>query len=113
MNWAGVRNGRLVAGLYLIAFVSLYGGVVCVVLGNWTGQTRLTLGGFAFIGGLLGIFALSWGLQNRVPDKPGRFTARASNSTRAYQRLASGVELRGAWRTLTGRGASTTSRGSN
>jgi hypothetical protein len=107
MNWGAVRNGRLVAGLYLVAFASLYGGVACVLIANWAGQTRLAAGGFAFIGGLLGIFAMSWGLRNRVPDKPGRFTARASNSTRAYQRLASGLELRGAWRRVTGRGAST------
>jgi uncharacterized membrane protein YiaA len=102
MDWGGVRNGRVLAGLYLVAFVSLYGGVACVLIGQWTGQAPLALGGFLFAGGLLGIFALAWGLRNRVPQQAGRFTAKASNTQLAYHRLALGLEVRQAWHVLKG-----------
>jgi hypothetical protein len=101
MDWSGIRNSRLVAGLYLVAFAGLYGGVACVLAAQWTGQQRLALGGFVFVGGLITIFVLAWALRGRVPARAGRLTARASNHTRAYQRLTLGVELGRAWRVLT------------
>jgi hypothetical protein len=100
MDWGGVRNSRLLAGLYLVAFVSMYVGVGWVLIAQWTGGQTI-VGAIAFFAGLLGIFGLAWGLRNRVTRPPGRLTAKASNHQRAYQRLALGIELPPAWRALT------------
>ena len=102
MNWGGMRRARIVAAVYLVAFVSLYGGVACVLLAQLTGGTRLALGGFPFVVSVVAMFALSWLTREQVPRPAGRWTARMSNHQRAYQRLASGVELRRAWRVLRG-----------
>jgi hypothetical protein len=100
MDWSGVRNRRLLAGLYLVAFVSTYVGVVLVLIAQWTSSPTI-VGAVAFFGGLLGIAGLALGLRNRVTRQPGRLTAKASNHQRAYQRLALGIELPQAWRALT------------
>jgi len=102
MDWGGVRNAKLMAGVYLAAFVSLYGGLGCELVAQWTGWQRLALGAFAFVAGLAGIFALAWVLRDRVPARTSRLTARAGKHQRAYQRLVLGIELAPAWRILRG-----------
>jgi hypothetical protein len=91
-----------VAAVYLVAFVSLYGGVACVLLAQLTGRERLALGGLPFVVSVVAMFALSWLLREQVAQPASRWTARMGNHQRAYQRLASGVELRRAWRVLRG-----------
>ncbi|GAB2672547.1 hypothetical protein [Kribbella swartbergensis] len=101
MNWDGLPNGRLLAGLYLLAFVSMYAGVAWVLVAQSTGEPTI-VGGIMFFAGLFGIIGLAWGLRNRVTAEPGRFMGKASGHQRAYQRLALGVELPRAWQALTG-----------
>ncbi|RZT19978.1 hypothetical protein EV649_3118 [Kribbella sp. VKM Ac-2569] len=102
MNWGRVRRARVVAAVYLIAFVSLYGGVACVLLAQFTGQERLALGGLPFVVSVVALFVLAWLLREQLSEPASRWTARMSNHQRAYQRLASGVELRRAWQVLRG-----------
>ncbi len=106
--------GRALAAVYLIAFPVTYAGVVWTLIGQWTADE--SMGGVApilFVAGGLTIVALSIVLRRRVPERANRLTKNMTGDARAYHRLALGLELRGAWRTLTGRGASTSSRGSN
>ncbi|MER7249850.1 hypothetical protein [Kribbella sp. NPDC000426] len=102
MNWGAVPRPRVVAALYLLAFVSLYGGVACVLLAQLTGQERLAFGGVPFVVSIVVMFLLSWLLRAQVPQPASRWTARMGTHQRAYQRLALGLEVRRAWQVVRG-----------
>ncbi|GAA1129318.1 hypothetical protein GCM10009630_29030 [Kribbella jejuensis] len=102
MDWTGIRGGRVLAGVYLLAFVGLYGGPGCDILAQWTGPPQLAVGGFVFVGSIIAMVVLSSALRSRVPAPAGWPAARSSNTTRAYRRLTLGAELGRAWRVLLG-----------
>jgi hypothetical protein len=101
MNWSGVPNGRLFAGLYLIAFPAMVVGLVALVASQLTGQDLLpVVAGVLFIGGQLVITGLSLALRAGVPAS----SAKVGRDPRgiAWNRLTLGRELPGAWRALRG-----------
>jgi hypothetical protein len=102
MNWGGMRRAKVVAAVYLLAFVSLWGGLACVLLAQLTGEEQLALAGLPFVVSVLAMFALAWLCREQLPQPASHWTARMSSHQRAYQRLASGFEVRRAWRVLRG-----------
>ncbi|HET6985098.1 MAG TPA: hypothetical protein VFI00_00735 [Kribbella sp.] len=115
MIWPDGVLGRALAAVYLIAFPVTYVGVVWILIRQWTGDEESMSGAalIVFAAGALTIVALSFVLRGRVPERANRLTKSMAGTQRAYHRLALGLELRGAWRMLTGRGASTSGEGSN
>lgn len=101
MNWGGVRNGRLLAGAYLIAFPALVTGVLLTLLTQWIGvdSSARGFGIVLFAVGALTITSLSRVLQDQVPARTGGY---AKDHRRAWNRLATGRELPGAWRAVKG-----------
>lgn len=100
MNWSEVPNGRLFAGLYLIAFAAMVVGLVALLVTQVTGQELLpvaVLGGL-FVGGQLVIVGLSHALRAAVPAGSPQRDPRGA----AWNRLTLGRELSGAWRALRG-----------
>jgi hypothetical protein len=106
MNWGGVRNGRLLAGLYLAAFTATATGIVWILILQLTGSdTTVVAAAILFVAGGLTITALALGLRNQAPESKNRLTKNATGYQRNYNRLALGLELPGAWRVVTRRGA--------
>jgi hypothetical protein len=90
--------------MYLIAFVAQVTGIVLTLIMQWTGAGGLVqdAGIVLFCLGILGITGLALGLRHRV-GTAGRFAARnATGYERAWQRLALGLEVRGAWSAVMG-----------
>jgi hypothetical protein len=106
MNWGAVRNGRFLAGLYLAAFPATAAGIVWILILQLTGSaTTVVPAAILFVAGVLTITALAVGLRKHAPESKNRLTKNATGYHRNYNRLALGLELPGAWRIVTGRGA--------
>ncbi|MFI7063955.1 hypothetical protein ACIBL3_23415 [Kribbella sp. NPDC050124] len=96
MDWSGVRP---LAGAYLGSWVSLLAGVVWTLinqLATGAGGSQVVVAGVLFVAGLVGVTGVAYVLRNRVPAG----TAQRNNYQRAWQRLALGRELPGAWRAV-------------
>jgi hypothetical protein len=103
MNWGEVRNGRLLAGVYMTAFAMLVAGVLWLLILQWTGsETTVVPAGILFFGGAFTITGMAVGLRNRAPAPKNRLTKNATGYQRMYHRLALGLELPGAWRAVRG-----------
>jgi hypothetical protein len=102
MNWREVRNGRLLAGVYLTAFAMLVAGVLWLLILQWTSETAVVPAGILFLGGGFTIIGMAVGLRNRAPALKNRLTKSATGYQRMYHRLALGLELPGAWRAVRG-----------
>jgi len=103
MDWGGVRNGKLLAGAYLIALVMLYAGVVWLLVEQWTGAESIGLvAPILFFAGGLTIIALAAALRRRMPVRTTGLTKSMTGYQRAYYRLSLGLEVRAAWRTIKG-----------
>jgi hypothetical protein len=106
MNWGAVRNGRFLAGLYLAAFPATAAGIVWILILQLTrSATTVVPAAILFVAGGLTIGMLAFGLRNHAPESTNRLTKNATGYHRNYNRLALGLELPGAWRIVTGRGA--------
>lgn len=100
-----MRNGKLVAGTYLIAFVAQVAGIVLTLIMQWTGAGGLVQGAgiFLFCLGGLGVGGLALGLRRRVRAATSRFAGKnVTGYQHAWQRLALGLEVRGAWNAVKG-----------
>ncbi|NIK57079.1 hypothetical protein [Kribbella shirazensis] len=96
-----MRNGKLLAGLYLVAFPVTVVGLVALLASQLAGQNLLP--GVAvglFVGGSLVIAGLSYALRAAVPA--GSVKAGKDARVVAWNRLALGRELPGAWRAVRG-----------
>lgn len=101
MNWGGLRNGKLLASVYLIAFPMTVIGLVLTLVAQWTGIESLapSFGVLLFVVGALTLTTLSWLLRDLVPARTGGY---ATDRGRAWNRLVLGRELAAAWRVLKG-----------
>lgn len=101
MNWHGMRNGKLLASLYLVAFPVMVVGLVALLASQLAGQNVLpVVAGALFVGGQLVITGLAFTLRAAVPAgslKPGKDPRGI-----AWNRLTLGRELSGAWRAVRG-----------
>jgi hypothetical protein len=77
-------------------------GLLWTLVNQATGGSgaRMTVGIVLFLVGQAGIYALAHGLRAGVPNQTG--TRNGSTVQRAWQRLASGLELPNAYRRLAG-----------
>ena len=102
MNWGGVRSGRQLAGVYLAAYAALVIGVVLVVGSQITsGGGAVPIGGVLFIASQVAMYALAYRLRDAVPLGPNN---KSGDRLRlAWNRLALGRELAGAWRVVRSR----------
>jgi hypothetical protein len=103
MDWGAVRNGKLLAAVYLIALVMLYAGVLWLLIQQWTGTESMGLAApILFFGGGLAIIALAVALRRRIPVRTTGLTKSMTGHQRAYYRLSLGLEVPGAWRAIKG-----------
>jgi hypothetical protein len=96
MNWPEGSKGRVLAGVYLIAFVAMVTGLVWSLYNQATGGdgAQLTAGFALFVVAQLTITAMAVGLRSTLPDKAD------STYQRAWHRLTLGLELATAMRLL-------------
>ncbi|GAA1508041.1 hypothetical protein [Kribbella lupini] len=96
MNWPEGTKGRLLAGVYLIAFVAMATGVIWTLYNQATGGSgaQFTVGITLFVLAQLVITAMAFALRSAVRDKTDTYQ-------RAWQRLSSGLEIPAAVRRLT------------
>ncbi|RZU18872.1 hypothetical protein EV645_1072 [Kribbella rubisoli] len=103
MNWGEVRNGRLLAGLYLAAFTMVVAGVIWILILQWSGSdATIVAATILFLAGGLTIIALAVGLRARAAPPKNRLTKDTTGYQRLYHRFALGLELPGAWRAVRG-----------
>jgi predicted membrane chloride channel (bestrophin family) len=103
MNWGGIPGPRVVAGVYLLAFVALVVGVVLLLVTQLTGSIDSLLRGAAVVlfgVGVLGISTLAFWLGGRLPRPMSRFWEKRSGWQWVHHRLSLGLEIRSAWRVL-------------
>ncbi|WP_350281459.1 hypothetical protein [Kribbella sp. HUAS MG21] len=99
MDWSGVPNRKLLAGLYLVAFPAMVAGLVALLVSQLTGQSLLpVVAGILFVGGQLVIVGLAHTLRAAVPAGSTKGDPRGV----AWNRLTLGRELPGAWRVVRG-----------
>jgi hypothetical protein len=89
MNWPAGSKGRILAGIYLVAFAAMVAGLMWTLYNQATGGdgAQLSAGIALFVVAQLTITAMAVGLRSTVPD------TRGSNYHRAWQRLTLGLEL--------------------
>jgi hypothetical protein len=103
MNWGEVRNGRLLAGLYLAAYTMLVAGVVWILILQWSGSdATIVAASILFFAGGLTIVGLAVGLRGRAAAPKTRLTKNTTGYQRLYHRFALGLEVPGAWRAVRG-----------
>jgi len=101
MNWGVVRNGRLLAGLYLAAFTSACLGILWILVLQWTASAgTIVVATVLFVAGGLTIIGLAVALRSQAPEPKSRLTKNTTGYQRLYHRLALGMELRGAWQAV-------------
>ncbi|MEU4194587.1 hypothetical protein AB0E69_22000 [Kribbella sp. NPDC026611] len=103
MNWDGIPKPRLVAGVYLLAFVALVAGVVLLLvtqLGGDVGSLVRVAALVFFIAGVAGISLLAFWLGARLPKPANRFWGKRSGWQWVHHRLSLGLEVRSAWQVL-------------
>ena len=98
MNWAGVRSGKLLAGIYLAAWVAWVIGVVLVVGSQIAGggTVAVIVGAVLFIASQVAMYALAFRLRDAMPAGPDRTDRLALT----WNRLMVGRELPSAWRVV-------------
>lgn len=102
MNWPGGDKGRILAGLYLFAFVAMVVGLVWTLYNQTTGGdgAQMAAGGATFVIAQLIIAAMAVGLRAALPDAKG--AEGSFQYQRAWQRLTLGRELGTAMHRLKG-----------
>jgi hypothetical protein len=97
MNWPEGSKGRILAGIYLVAFAGMVAGLAWTLYNQATGGdgAQLSAGLALFVVAQLTITAMAVGLRSTLPDKGG------NNYQRAWHRLTLGLELATALRLLT------------
>jgi predicted membrane channel-forming protein YqfA (hemolysin III family) len=101
MDWGGVRNAKLVAGGYLVAFAAMVIGLVILVpsLGTGGGNPVRITGIVLFAASQLILFWLSIVLRTAMPARRSRLSPPDRRGA-AWNRLALGLELTRAWRVV-------------
>jgi hypothetical protein len=102
MDWPVGRKGRVLAGIYVVAFVAMVAGLAWTLSNQATGGsgTQVVVGGCVFVAGQLVIVLLALGLRARVRLSHG--TGHPSGYQVLWQRLSLGRELGPAGRLLRG-----------
>ena len=100
MNWGGVRRGRLLAGIYLAAYVAWVIGLVLVIGSQIAGGGTLAvvIGAVLFLASQGAMFALAFRLRDAMPVGSDRKDRDRLAFT--WNRLMVGRELPGAWRVV-------------
>ena len=102
MDWPAGRNGRVLAGTYVVAFVAMVAGIAWTLYNQATGGTgaQVVVGVCLFAVGQLLITLLAFGLRTQAPLSPGK--GRPSGYQVLWHRLSLGRELASACRALRG-----------
>jgi hypothetical protein len=102
MDWPGGRNGRLLAGTYVVAFAAMVLGIAWTLYNQATGGggSQVIVGACLFLAGQLLISLLAFALRARAPLTQGK--GRPSGYQVLWHRLSLGRELPAASRVLRG-----------
>jgi hypothetical protein len=100
MDWPAGRNGRVLAGTYVVAFVAMVAGLAWTLYNQASGGTgsQVVVGACVFVAGQMLIALLAFGLRARAPLSQGK--GRPSGYQVLWQRLTLGRELASAGRVL-------------
>jgi hypothetical protein len=103
MDWPAGRNGRLLAGTYVVGFVAMVAGIAWTLYNQATGGggAQVIVGWCLFLAGQLVITLLAFTLSARAPLSQGK--GRPSGGYQVlWHRLSLGRELAAAGRVLRG-----------